>query len=131
MNFAASAVKHIVNFAQYIGKKSLTDITEDDVYELFDSHEQEPTVDELISMAEEQNAMAGENDDKDDESDAEEATRQLPTSVTLESCLENLKIFLLVWYGSILFQKGLSSSVETWEPVEHLKRLNNVTWKWQ
>ena len=70
------AVKQIVNLAHKIGGEGFTDMTEDDVYELLDSHDQDPTDDELISMAEEQNVMAGDDDDEDDDGDAEEATPQ-------------------------------------------------------
>ena len=47
------AVKQIVNLAHRIGGEGFTDMTDDDVYELLDSHDQEPTDDELISMAQE------------------------------------------------------------------------------
>lgn len=62
------------------------DMMERDVYELLDSHDQHPTDDDLISMTEEQNVVAGDDDDEDNDRDAEEATQQPSTQVTLERC---------------------------------------------
>ena len=62
-------VRDIVNLAHTVGGEDFSDMTEEDVADLIDSHAAEPSVEELIQLQEDD--KAGDDDDDADDDDTE------------------------------------------------------------
>ncbi|KAG0729171.1 hypothetical protein GWK47_030889 [Chionoecetes opilio] len=100
-------MKDIVDLAHTVGGEGFSDMTEEDVAELIDSHGAEPSVEEIIQMNEDDQA----GDDADEDDDTE--TRPVFTIMKLRNLLREAdNLTELFTDQETPYRRGASSSRE-------------------